>query len=126
MSCFVMVFEKDGRKFYDSRPLAGVVSVNEVKIRTEGLYTLQDMEKGLKIGDVKAVYLYNLGVGPVNGDFSNVIPDGFNVVEEIPTYDQWKTKKTQLVGGKKPTKKPAAKKTVAKKPAAKKVVKKTK
>lgn len=125
MSCYVMVFKKGDKKFFDSRPLAGVESVEEAKIRTEGLYRLQAKEKGLKIGDVESVYKYVCGAGPVVSDFSKVVENGFEVVEAIPTFNQWKNKNAQA-GGKKTAKKTAAKKPVAKKPAAKKVVKKTK
>lgn len=116
MPCFVMVYEKDGVKKFNSVPLKGVTSVTEAKSRAEALYTLQKEGNGLKMGDILAVYKYNKSDGPVVDTFKSVIENGFDIVPEIKTYAEWvaavggaKKKKSTVKGLAKP--KPMSKKT---------------
>jgi hypothetical protein len=110
-----MIFKKDGKTQYNSKPLEGITSDSEAKERAETIYKIQDMGQALSTGKVLAVYKYNLSSGPVSGDFTSVQENGFDDVG-IKTYEQW----TGMAGGKKKVKKTAAKKTTAKKPTAKK------
>jgi hypothetical protein len=131
MSCYVLLFNKDGKKFYDSRPLVGVETDDEAKKRAEAIYKLQSQGVALKLGEVQTVHKYLLGNECKNQRLDEVVENGFGAVPNVINYRAWKDQQSQLGGGKKTTKKastkqPATKKPVAKKPAAKKVVKKTK
>lgn len=130
MTCYVMVYEKDGVKKFNSIPLEGVKTVEEAQSRAYALYTLQKDGNGLKLGNILAVYGYTKCDGPVIGTFTDTDfkENGFVNVKEIKTYAQWAANSSSAVGGAKkktlvkalPKPKPQPKPKPKSKPAAKK------